>query len=526
MYKVLIVDDEPFILEGLKSLINWEEYGLEIAAQALNGIEAVDVLESLSINILITDIKMPKMNGLELIKYVKNKSLNIKCIVLSGYDDFEFVKEAAKLGIENYLLKPVDINELIPTLMNSIKNIENEFNKISTMEQGISILRDNILLRWVTNDINENELLQKAPLLNIDLIKRGFVVSIVKIIQSVSSDSTVIQDTNLLRSSVCNICRHITSKNASTEIFYDSNGYIVLLFSNVNSGKDNLAFDDILGSCISAIQINLNAKVFIAVGDFVSEYQNVHHSYIHANELLDYSLILNPNRIIFYDENKLKAVENKQRRFHIDSNALHVLLATKNKPGCLELIEDIYSQVNENGSLTPTSIQNITIELLFNIISTVKSLNSNADILFDKFKDPFINVLNLKTLIEIIEWQKSFVCAAIDFLCSEDERLSPIIKKVLNYVESNYNQDLNLKIISSKFNINPIYLGQLFIKEIGEPFTNYINKIRVEKAKHLLLHTNLKAIEISEEVGYVNPNYFYTIFKKITGLSPSEFKGE
>ena len=147
MYKVLIADDEPFILEGLADLINWEEHGLQIAGLVSNGLDAKNIVDSSDIDILITDNRMPRMDGIELIKYIAQTEKNIKFIILSGYNDFEYVKEAAKIGIENYLLKPVDEKELISTLINTVDKIENEIYKKKELQQGYNILRDNIHFR-------------------------------------------------------------------------------------------------------------------------------------------------------------------------------------------------------------------------------------------------------------------------------------------------------------------------------------------------------------------------------------------
>jgi two-component system, response regulator YesN len=154
MYKAMLVDDEPLILQGLKDLISWENLDIEIVAVASCGIDALDILLSQDIHILITDIKMSYMDGLELIKQIRYRNLQTKIIVLSGYDDFSYIKEAVKFGIENYLLKPVSEIELISTLNTII-------DKLKTNLYHNDILKNNFLIRWVHHHIEHDELIDK-----------------------------------------------------------------------------------------------------------------------------------------------------------------------------------------------------------------------------------------------------------------------------------------------------------------------------------------------------------------------------
>lgn len=180
MYKVLLVDDEPFIIDGLKQIIDWEEYGMEICGTAANGLEASHRLETNPADILITDIRMPKMNGLELIRHLKSRNSATRFIILSGYDDFEYLKESIQLGIENYLLKPVNQEELLATLVTTIRKIESDTNRTLNLPKDIDIIRENILFRWVANLIMPAELLERSSLLGIDLENTQYCVCVLR----------------------------------------------------------------------------------------------------------------------------------------------------------------------------------------------------------------------------------------------------------------------------------------------------------------------------------------------------------
>lgn len=418
MYKVLIVDDEPLILEGLKHIIDWEGHGLEIVGEACYGTEAIEILNKTKVHILITDIKMPFMNGLELIRHIREKELNIKCIILSGYDDFEYVKEAAKLGIENYILKPVSEDELLSTLVTTLAKIESELHKQIEIRENNQILRENILYRWVTNNISSEELVKRADFLGISLKSDSYLAIVVsKLLRSVDGSSCPIADDHLLKYAVGNIISQtLTEEGLPFALFHDLEGDIVLLLAGQAAREDRSVLMEALKKCSENMRKFLKITAFMTAGSLETDVKSVHHSYTRAKRLQDDNLIPPSIGIIFWDEIEGSMEENK------------------------------------GGS---------------------------------------------------------------------------IIKKVLGYIRNQYAADINLKTIAYEFDINPGYLGQLFKKETGDTFPNYLNKFRVEKAKELLANTSLKASEVSERIGYANnSNYFYTVFKKITGMSPSEFKGE
>lgn len=171
MHNILIVDDEPLILEGLRSVIEWEDYGLRIAGQAGNGEEALEFLHrhNEAIDILITDITMPKLTGLELIQQIKCFDSKMRFIILSGYEQFEYLKAGMSLGIENYILKPINIKELESTIEQIVEVLNQEDVEQFHAKEDQQVLRNNILNRWVTGNIDRQELMHRSKVLNISL---------------------------------------------------------------------------------------------------------------------------------------------------------------------------------------------------------------------------------------------------------------------------------------------------------------------------------------------------------------------
>jgi two-component system, response regulator YesN len=283
MYKVLIADDEPLILEGIESIINWEEMGLEIVGKVLDGSEAIKVAERTKVDIIITDIKMPVMDGLELIRTVRDKGLNSKFVILSGYNDFEYVKKAITLGIENYLLKPVNKDEMKSTLINTIEKIENELLQKIHQREDMNVLKQNLLYRWVTNAISIDELLDKSELVGISLNYQQFAVSIVKILHNKKSSSKYQNNSSLMVFAVYNICSEIISQGNSGICFCDLSGNVVLVFMDGNLDKGQM--NQVLENCMANINKYLELDIFISTGEIQPDLDSVHLSYAQSREL-------------------------------------------------------------------------------------------------------------------------------------------------------------------------------------------------------------------------------------------------
>ena len=535
MYNVLLVDDEPLILEGLGELIKWEEYGLEIVGKALNGLEALTILEKTKIHILVTDVKMPKMNGLELIQHVKEHSPETKCIVLSGYNDFEYVRSAAVLGIENYLLKPVNEKELIPTLENAVSRLDNELYKKMESQEGIRLLRDNILLRWVSGDIDAKDLRERAAMLGLDIGSEQFLIVVVKILNEDSHfdsrmDSHVnSSDVDKLRShvqfAVNNMCNLLVSESGIGSSFYDLNGHIVILFQGNPSQLIQENIQKTLTEFVRNTTTLLKTNVFVSVGTHENDYQNLYKSYNQARKNQDYRLVLPENAILFHEDARMQS-QKREKEFMLDFKRLNAALTKKDKTSSLQCIEEILKVNKAHFLKTPSGLHDVGTALLMDIVGTFKLLNMSVSGTLDSQRNLTSRIRRIGNYEELMTWIVEILSLCFDSLDVEEHRKSSVVKKVLEYVTANYADDINLKTVAAKFYMNPFYLGQLFNKEAGMNFNNLLNEVRIEKAKELLLKGTLKANEIAVKVGYSNPNYFLTVFKKITGMSPSEYKLE
>lgn len=418
MYKMLIADDEPFIVEGLKQILNWQKYNIEIVITASNGIEALELIKKTGAQILITDIKMPKMNGLELIKRVKELKLNTHIIVLSGYDDFEYLKESIKLGIENYLLKPINCEELEETVLNVVNKLEHKNLQDFYIHKDMDIIKNNILYRWVNGSISQNELIERVALLDISLEYSEYIVCILRL----SPNSNEHTNRYALAQKAEVICFQTISSYSSGIVFCAPENNIIFIMNALEDSKK------LAEQCINNLKDKLNTKCFFTIGSLEHDYSLLSRSYYRALELQQHLLLVPYENILEY----CSFMENTKK------DQIHERLLNK--------------------------------------------------------------------------------------LLEENESINPIIRRLVTYVTTNFSSDICLKTLAIELNINANYLGQLFKEETGEYFSDYLNMIRINKAKELLKDIRQNTKAVSAAVGYKDANYFYKTFKKYTGFSPSEFR--
>lgn len=514
MYKVLIVDDETLILNGLKNLIDWQEIGLVIESSALNGEEALTKFIEKPVDIVVTDISMPKMNGLELIENIQKINSKVKFIILSGYDDFIYAKKAIKLGIENYILKPINEEELQATLQNIVVKLNASADDLSIEEKRLQVLKDNILYRWSTNNISNYELEERALILGCDLSSAYYTSAIVTLDRADQDIERIQNAYKYLNRKICN----------STEclFFQDVENNINFIFSGcdieVLKSRIKLFFDNFLND----FKNNVNVPVFVTVGSIEKSYKNLYRSYSAAKKLQDYILIYGYDKAVYYYE-KIRDIKN----LSLDNSytkEFNKILLNKDLEEINYYIDNVFEKLRNSDNADPSYIQNTAILMILTINNVLKELNINSSNTREDFKDMLLKIVKLRTIEEIKQAIKDKCLEMIRNIKENNNSTSPVIQQIISYIKNNYNKEISLKTLSQKFNINSSYLGQVFHKETGEQFSDYINRIRNEKAKEMLLNTNMKVNEIAESIGYSDTSYFYRKFKDFFGISPNAMR--
>ncbi|NGP46610.1 response regulator transcription factor [Bacillaceae bacterium SIJ1] len=504
MYRVFFVDDEPLILEGLSHIIEWEALDFEIIGQAENGAEAWHTLQEMSEppHVLITDIMMPKMNGLELLRLVKQKWPETKCIILSGYEEFAYIKEGMTLGIENYLLKPIHREELLSTIEHCALQLDLNTPEVTSDTGEEQMLLDAVLHRWVTRQIDAHALKERLALTQPSVNQDGVFTITVARAQSTVNDIT---------------WGDIQPHNAF--IFQDFEGDWILLFHWTSSSHAK-AYRASIEQFYHVLRQRTNADWFLTTGSIVS-LENVPDSYEQAKKMQDYYLVFEDARLLF--EEDIAADNRSFQEIHVDFHAFSKHLLDRQPEEAICLMHDSFQKVHDSGNATPLHIRNLAVEFLFQTSMALNDASLDVRSQID-YPSTLSSLMRLQTTREIISFLEDKIREQNKQFYNMPDGISPVVYETVRTVRGHYHEDLSLQMLGQKQNINATYLGQLFHKEMGQTFSAYLNEQRINRARELLLTTNLSAADIGCQVGYRDKAHFYRQFKKGFGVSPAKFR--
>lgn len=498
MFKVLIVDDEPFIRLGLRKMINWEEEGFSIVGEARNGIEALNIVNSEEIDLVITDISMPKMDGISFINKLRKYDQNIKIVFLTGYREFEYAKQGISLGVKEYLLKPINPTELL----NLLRNIK-------------GILENELKFENILDEINNKE--------------------IIDIIQGKSKDINIIN--KYFRKKYVNVCKiEIDNFDYIAEEWIRNGQY----YNNVKNIKENI--ENIIVSDCKFLEGELGNYYLVAQNDFDSI------------DLLEESGII--DNIIIIDDIKIKIIIGKWVDFqeayssykvmqkNIKGNeikkgknliGINGIISRESEEMLIDYVIEGNSKVFDIVELIINNIKNekadtyIVAIALQNIIEKIvnKMKNEygyiNKLFLYDNYDKFYKNTYDTNEMIikdfkEIIE---EFLNLFGNFKVGYK---GAIIRQACQYVVKNIDNDVSLANVSNELNISKNYFCALFKNETGENFLTFVTRTKMERAKVLLKNDNMKVYEVCDYLGYNDTTYFTRIFKKYSNMTPYEYK--
>ncbi|KKC48727.1 MULTISPECIES: response regulator transcription factor [Paenibacillus] len=505
MYRVMLVDDEPFIVEGLQDAIDWSAFDLEIAAVAGSGKAALEQLKRQPVDLLVTDITMPGMSGLELIREARGILPGLKAIILSGYNEFDYLKEGMTLGIENYLLKPVNFKELRATLAATAAKLdaEEEPPELALSEEELGILKDRILYRWMRGEIDPSELAQRAELLGLRLDRPWLT-------------SAVVRGTGESISALRKRVRSLLPADARSLSFADLDGDLVLLFPSDTAEAGRASARSAMEILSAAGGLRLSLGTAERIGELEQR------SYALAKKAQDYHLLHEGSPIL--DAADLREQPGSGEALEIGSGDYSRMLLARDTDGLYGRIDEDFRRFQRIEGATPELLQSAAIELVVAFRLELRDMRGGEqaqEVLF-RFKKTLDRIGKASSLEELTDAVKAYAHFTMEQLQRSDR--VPVVNQVIQYIAGHYREALSLKTLGAAHRIHPAYLGQLFSKETGSGFSEYLNKYRIEKAKELLKDTDDKVADISREVGYVETGYFYKQFKKYVGISPNEYR--
>lgn len=516
MYRVMIVDDEPYVIEGLKTLIDWEKYGFKVCFEADNGTTALELAENFNPELIITDIRMPEINGLELIekcqKQLKHKP---QYIILSGFNDFEYARTAMRFGVSNYILKPIDEEELGEAL-NKVKRELDRIKEDFHVDTDYNPVVNELLMKYITGEGDEHNLI-KGYIQNYKEAELSYMI-----VQWENYEKPFRRfqgELCIADRAIRKIILNTIGDNMSINVIEDNRGYGILVTEKIMDKFDN-NLNNLAQKIISNIQDGISLNVNIYLGKAVKGLTRIKESRDTCMNTININFLLSRKGIVKYQE-----IMDMTINYNVWNNKLFDILMEavekNNVEKIYESLEIIFEEI-KNELPAPEIVKANIASFELEVIKLVLNMNGNANELSKCIKNfKFIS----GALDEIKEELKNFCIFASEYINTLKEiRNIGLVGQVRKYIDLNYNKNIKLKNISEVFYINPIYLGQIFKKKIGTSFKDYLNEIRIHKAEELLKDNDLKVCEISSMVGFNDPNYFISKFEKTTNLSPTEYK--
>ncbi|RSU14701.1 hypothetical protein CBF27_01620 [Vagococcus acidifermentans] len=497
--KLLIVDDEKLILKGIKQLIEQANLKLTDIYLANSGQEALAIFQKERPEIVMTDIRMPKMSGLDLIKEMKKLPIPFKSIIISSYDDFSYAKEGILLGIENYLIKPINQTELIQTIQETLDKITNErsHKQLWTTDEK-EIFKDNFFRRLIQNNLVEHDFDNWSELLKPFDNWHEIAVVTIKWQSSLApeyKDELILQ---LKAAMPDGLVINISSEELALLCQYDSR-----LQTRLTSRLEQLFFF---------------RELFVTIGTPVTIANESHISYDSAQKLQSYSLVFGFGKIVSEHDIKKNAQLTERLISHEElTELIHQQSLASVKSKFLQLEAAI-----KQTQLSPSSIQNITIGigLMLYRISVDAGISDDDEITF--LRALIGKITQKKTTQEIFALLLADAEQLIARLQLSQTTVSPIIQRMLRMVEKDLSIHYSLKDLADHFNMNPAYLGQLFQKEIGTSYNQYCHQLRLKQANEQIIQTDKSIRQISKELGYEDISYFYRLYKKEYGFTPNK----
>lgn len=520
METLLIADDEISIREGLRYIVDWDELGFSICGEASNGEDALRQILDLHPSLVMLDVKMPKMNGTEVIRLAREAGYQGKCIILSGYSDFKYAQEAIRSGVSSYLTKPIDEEELTETVSQIKEELFQEKERSCHFEAFQSKAKNAVLHELITGGLNTP--LSEEDIDHFHLRSDVYQIVLCENFHTLSAAAPY-TFAELLR---------VTNRdnNIFDHLVVDHKDIVLLKGSlGLNRLTDFLErFEENAPQAGSPLE-----SMFLAYGRPVTALNDIYLSYQDASTLLDRRFFCaQEQHAIGYDTlpdfASLAAAAAPNAGHVLDETAYSALaerltgyIQSYNRKMMVESLSEL-----ENTLLkAPSGIAEIKLfltDLYLKIRENVSRNYASLEIPFAANSTVIEYIGNRKYLYEIIR----FLSEQFEMIMNAmgNPSRDTILDDVLYYIDHNFRSNIKLETIAPLFGYNSAYLGKIFTKSAGESFNSYVDHKRIEYSKQLLIENKLKVYEIAEQAGYKNVDYFHKKFKKYVGESPAEFR--
>lgn len=540
MLKIFLAEDEVIVRETIKRMIPWEDLGFELVGEAADGEMALPLLLRQKPDLLITDIKMPFMDGLTLAKVAKKEIPGLKVVILSGYDDFNYAKQAINIGVEDYLLKPITKNALIERLTEIRSRYEHEktqkeyyekfHREMQAYEKNSS--RD-FFEALVSGSMDMMEIYRRSEKLGLDIVAEAYNVLIFTM-NCEEDFSGQREGYPEWEAESLELLEEFFSENTSAMLFRcNIFSYGVLIKGQKETIEENTR------SCVSEIQRIFDRKEqkrqwFVAAGEPVERLSQIQKSYYSASRAFSHRYLYDEN-ILYYDEmasmEKKNVTEDDSTYLQkVDVNALNPAILQKFlSNGLLEetenFVKDYFYAIGQEPLESLVFRNYVTLNVRFSVMSFLKEIGCDTRTLEQEDTEDVLSESS-KSLENAIAYAEKIISQAIALRDQNSgNKNRSILKTAVDFIDSHYTEeDMSLNKAANAANVSANHFSALFSQNMGQTFIEYLTNLRMNKAKEYLRCTSMRSSEIAGEIGYKDAHYFSYLFKKTQGMTPSDYR--
>jgi len=520
-YKVFFVEDEAVTREGIRDNVDWQASGFEFCGEAADGEMALPLLRTAQPDVLITDIKMPFMDGLQLSKIMRERMPWVKIIILSGHDEFEYAQQAIKIGVTDYLLKPITVQNLQDALQKLTVQLDREREEQANLkklqaqvEENRSTLRERLLFQLIVGTVSPAEAIATGQMLGLDLTARHYLVAILKIELSDCTEQYEYEEYQQIQDAVTGLIE----KNPDALTLKREWGDLILIMKG-NTTEFLEEERDFLLAEIRQEVAKTRYKLTVGVGATKEQTADICQSFVEALAYLQNSV---------NGDGGLNHAFEQAELLKVDKSAVENYLRSGVKDGFDGFFDEYLKPLGET-ALKSNLIRNyIFADVVLATAKLVNDLGGEVDKVVPELNSMDILMSSIKTMEQLREQVRKIVTTALAYRDGQPKgQYKGLIRQANEFIEQHYaDPDLSLNEVAALVNLSASYFSVVFSQETGHTFKEYLTGIRISKAKELLRMTGLRSADIAYQVGYNDPHYFSSVFKKHTGLSPIEFRSQ
>lgn len=519
MYKVLLVDDEILDLKGMQMFIPWKELGMLVVHAVTSGFAAADIIEREPVDILVTDVRMPNMSGLELARKALDRQKRIKIIFVSGYQDFHYVKQAMALNACSYVVKPMDDNELIESLEKLSAELDAERRMLETERQYkrmVPIVKNEYMLRLLEGTLDE---VARQVLMNeykLDRLSWPVRVAVAeqddwRLGRGSDGEEDEAELSGQFLQTVFEACGRL-----GIEHICKLGGNRVGLLAEQGTDIDRLH------EAFTLERPDLPLSVTIGIGEPASQLGGLADSYRQAKLALDYKVFYGKGRVIRHNDIQQAQMKEVQS-LDIQLDALFEAMTEYDLVKVHDELGLLYGLASSMRS--KYTIQNFTVFLLMKLDAHLQKAGGDLFQMLNLDLGSLDDLLRFETVDDIHSWLRYRVYELSELLQNKKQKKNwKLAQDIAAYVKDRLHENITLKDVAETYSFSPNYLGQIFKEEMNTNFSDYVATLRMEKAGELLTNTNLKVYEIASLIGYRYLPYFSRQFKDYHGMTPLEYR--